>query len=200
MRTLLASAASAATAFAATAALATTYDFTTLPVGAVAPNTYAGVTITEQNPGGADVTDAQANIGVVPGLTNSQLGYGGDPSGFNYPYYPTEQQIVFAFASPTSGVSFTFDNEGDNGITTYTAYDGATVVSSANIGLDNGVLEIVPGSAITSLVVDNQGNNWIYGISNLTFGAVPEPGTWALMMVGMGLLGAFARRRTSVQA
>lgn len=179
--------ASASAAFAST-----TYDFTTLPVGAVASNTYAGVVITEQNPGGTDITDTQANIGIIVGLTNSEYGYTQDVND-NYPYYPTEQQIVFDFTSPVSGVSFTFDNWGSNGRSTYTAYNGATVVSSANIGSDNGVLEVVAGSGITSLVIDNQGNDWVYGVSNLTFNAVPEPATWAMFLVGFGTLGFMMR-------
>jgi PEP-CTERM motif len=43
------------------------------------------------------------------------------------------------------------------------------------------------------------------GIDNLAFslsapGAVPEPGTWAMMLVGFGLVGGAMRRRKAVQA
>ena len=37
-------------------------------------------------------------------------------------------------------------------------------------------------------------------LDNLTIGnAVPEPATWAMMIVGFGLIGAAARRRQSVR-
>ena len=39
------------------------------------------------------------------------------------------------------------------------------------------------------------------GLSNIAFNAVPEPGTWGLMIVGFGMVGvASRRRRTSVAA
>lgn len=174
---------------------ATTYDFTKLPVGPVSPTTYAGVVITEQNPGGY-VGDAQANIHPIAGLTNSVYGWAYRVSP-QYPYFPTAQQIVFDFTSPVSGVSFTFDDWG-SWTSAYTAYAGTTVVSSGSIGSDEGVLEVVKGAGITSLVVDNRKNDWIYGISNLTFTAdVPEPATWALLILGVAMIGFAARRRNA---
>jgi hypothetical protein len=41
-----------------------------------------------------------------------------------------------------------------------------------------------------------------YGAAGIALGAVPEPGTWGLMMLGLGLAGLALRRRggTSVPA
>ena len=36
-----------------------------------------------------------------------------------------------------------------------------------------------------------------FGLDNLSLTAVPEPSTWAMMIVGFGLVGAAARRRKS---
>lgn len=38
------------------------------------------------------------------------------------------------------------------------------------------------------------------GLSNISFNAVPEPSTWALLIVGFGMVGVAARRRKSVVA
>ena len=47
-------------------------------------------------------------------------------------------------------------------------------------------------------------NAWAFDILNVNsaaqVGAVPEPGTWALMLIGFGAVGASLRRRRSVSA
>ena len=174
------------------AANASTFlDFTTLPQGAVASNTYAaeGVTIN------AGDTLAQAEIGVIPGLSNSIYGYTEDVS-FNYPYYPTHSDTTFDFSNGVSDVSFYFNNYGDNGRSAYYAYGASGLISDLNIaGVQGGIVDVT-GAGITKLVVSNNGNDWVYGISNLSFTAVPEPSTWAMMLAGFAGLG-FAGYRGS---
>jgi hypothetical protein len=185
----------------ANAAQATTLNFDLLPSGAVASNTYAGQGVTINAAVGVD---AQANIAIVTGVNNSTYGNGGDPTRGNYPYYPTHETTTFDFSTGVSGLSFFFNNYGTNNRSTFSAYGTSGLISSGNIGADNGVMEFVAGSGITQLVVTNAGDDWIYGIDSLTFtpGGVPEPGMWALMLVGFGGLGVALRgqRRKPVAA
>ena len=173
---------------------ATTLNFDTLASGVVATNTYAadGVLIDQS----LDFL-AEANIGLVTGINNDICGQG--PTCYNNGYYPTQTQTTFNFSTGVSNLSFFFNNYGDNGISAYYAYDGNTLVSSGNIGLDNGVLEDVSGTGITELVISNNGNDWIYGIDNLSFtaGAVPEPGTFALFGMALLAFGGLSLRRKS---
>jgi hypothetical protein len=50
----------------------------------------------------------------------------------------------------------------------------------------------------------NRTNQWAFDILNVNgatqVGAVPEPGTWALMLIGFGAVGASLRRRRRVSA
>ena len=48
---------------------------------------------------------------------------------------------------------------------------------------------------INTLVFRSSGNAFEYDTIGITTGAVPEPGTWAMLIAGFGLVGAAARRR-----
>jgi len=48
---------------------------------------------------------------------------------------------------------------------------------------------------ITSLVVGAPGTGLYSGLDNLTVGVVPEPGTYAMMALGLAAIGGFAARR-----
>jgi hypothetical protein len=54
-----------------------------------------------------------------------------------------------------------------------------------------------PGEAILSVSFTNSPSIDAFETSNFAAGVVPEPATWAMMLVGFGLLGGAMRRRPS---
>jgi hypothetical protein len=104
--------------------------------------------------------------------------YPGTISG-SVPYTPNETlKFTFTVKSP---YTFTFIESGSGGTFPYPI----TVESTGSAGAYTETFPKVPASG----VVD-------YSLTT----AVPEPATWALMMVGFGLAGASMRRRARVQA
>ncbi len=121
-----------------------TIDFTTLPTGAVSPTEFAadGISnlyLVDDFPSGS-ILDAEAEELGDEGLSNSQGGSS---------FYPTYEDMVFVFSAPVSGVSFAFNNYGDNGISNYFTVTGGVASAPVNIGYDNGVTENVAGSGFT---------------------------------------------------
>jgi len=182
----------------ASAAKADTIDFSSFPL--YTPITAVdGVTISLY--GGAGTGTAETGSFGTASLGNSPTGD-----------YPTSDGIAFSFSGPVSNVSFTFDNFGDNsdfnGGSFEQAFSGATLVDTQYISAANansfGTVN-VGGSNITLLNVDNGTDgafNWEFGVGELTFtpssGAVPEPSTWALMLIGFGMVGFAMRKRSNV--
>lgn len=74
----------------------------------------------------------------------------------------------------------------------------SSLIGSA-ISSPGGFFGIVSDEAFASFVIRNgvftSGGNDRYFIDDFAVHAVPEPGTWALMLAGLGLLGFAARRR-----
>lgn len=163
---------------------ADTIDFSSLPSGTVVTNQYPGVVFSLQSPGGSPITDNLAPLG------GSFTGGGEGLENTTCVQRRCLQSDILdiAFTSPVSGVSFTFDSYGNNGVTVYIASNGST----ANIGSDLPGFRLisVPGSGITDLQINNGSTNWIFAIAQLTFNPtpVPEPGTSSLMLIGVGLV------------
>ncbi len=88
-----------------------------------------------------------------------------------------------------------------DGTGTSTAFTGISGVQTGGSGEDQ-VYNVTFDTARYSEFWFTNNNDAAdgYRLGSVTFGAVPEPATWAMMIFGMGLTGATLRRRRGLQA
>ena len=111
--------------------------------------------------------------------------------------------VTFTFASPIDAFGAYFTGVQLAGETVNFSDGSSQTLAIPNPGSDGGVefLGVTDaGRSISSVVVNAQ--NDLIGIDDVRFaslaGAAPEPGTWAMMIVGFGLAGYALRRRQKV--
>jgi hypothetical protein len=181
---------------------ATTIDFQSY-VDGTAISSLGGITFSTYGGPGPGGTPVIGLSSFAPGgLVNSTV-----TSSYNN--YPTSAILDFNFNAPASNVSFYFNNQGDNGGTFYSAYNaGGTLIETGLINTDQGGVSIVlSASGIKDLTFNNNtggSSSWVFDVPSITFtpgSAVPEPSTWAMMLVGFAALGfASYRGRRSATA
>jgi hypothetical protein len=180
-----------------------TADFTTLADATVVTDQFQGLTFSlTGGEAGAGAPLASTRWAGVMELNNS-------PSGD----YPTSTLLTAAFGRNASAISFSYNNygtgdAGHRGDSFYTAYDalGRVVTTGSLNGLDYGSGPVtVLGKNIRSLVFSNNAgadSSWEFGMRDMSYtlsaAGVPEPATWALMIMGFGAVGGAMRRRQSV--
>jgi PEP-CTERM motif len=198
---------------AASPAWAVTITFEDLVAGSTLSNQYAaqGVTFSGNafsGPGSStsgepwatnsDMTIVSSTGGDVgglgtPGLVsgnilrsfNGWLGEDGDPS------------FLMTFSTPVASVSMDFAGVFDGPDVTLWAYDGATLLGTTSGGASaSGQFTLgFAAASITSVAVrPGTFNDWV-GVDNIVFAPVPETSTYAMMALGLALLGVAARRR-----
>jgi hypothetical protein len=113
----------------------------------------------------------------------------------------------------TTGFSFNYSSNSSASITVYDGL-GATGNVLATLALSNNFVSgcgycawapIGVTFAGTAKSIDFAGGANFVGYDNITFGSataggVPEPATWAMFIIGFGMVGAGLRRRTAVAA
>jgi outer membrane lipase/esterase len=113
----------------------TTVDFNNLPYGTPVTTQYAaeGITFATETSGNTLGTAAITSIDWdTKGVSNSATGD-----------YPTTEFLNLNLATPTKVVSFYFDDEGNSGASTYTAFSSThTVLGTGNLDNVNGTITI----------------------------------------------------------
>jgi hypothetical protein len=189
----------AATILMPVAARATTADFSTLAPGTPVTTQYPGLTFSLIYTEGGTGTPATSTSSPSD-FSDPTQGISNSPTG----QYPTSEYLDVYFATPVTLNSFVFNNYGDNGLTSYTAFNSmGDIVGTEDISAatSNGATVSPELAAIARVQFDNgeddaEGDNWEYVLGSITYDeAVPEPSSWALMLGGLGLL-AFFRFRT----
>ncbi|MBL8489561.1 MAG: PEP-CTERM sorting domain-containing protein [Rhodocyclaceae bacterium] len=107
-----------------------------------------------------------------------------------------EADLTIDFASAVSNLSFqTVGYDGGDSVT-ISAFAGATLLGSQTIVGDQTV-DFTAYSGVTRLYFDDAstGAGYGYGAFNFNTAPVPEPETYAMMLAGLGLIGAAAKRR-----
>ena len=111
--------------------------------------------------------------------------------GFSQPVYAVG---AYAFGSDVSGAY----KSGGLTAARVTTAEGTTVDYTFRAGVDN-YFGFVSTSAITMFEVKvfSSANNTVWPtVDNLTVAAVPEPGTYAMLLAGLAAVGFMARRRS----
>lgn len=202
-------------AAAAMSAHATTITFDDLASGTILSNQYAGLGVTFSanaftgsnsnstsqgwaTNSGMTVTATDVGSLGTPLLTSGNLlhsfgdwlGENGDPS------------FLISFAAPIKSISIDFAGVGTPGDSAIYVFNGSTLLgtvlgtSVACTPTCQFTLSYSAPSITSVAVAPGSYGDWV-GIDNVVFAAaVPEPQTWAMLLLGVGVIGA-AKRRSS---
>ena len=125
-----------------------------------------------------------------------------DGDRFGQAYYNSDKAITsisFDWGSPDlyNTLAFISPDHG-NAFVNPIGYSGA--VSGSNVTLVNGraTFNFLASDKVTKVAFAS--SERAFEIDNVSATAVPEPGVWALLLVGFGMVGMSARRRSSAVA
>lgn len=178
-------------------------DFDALPTGVVTSLASVGVTSMSGlnglgSPVGQTITNEFAlpfpmfTAGTLPSspnfISNDMSPSGGYATG----------SLTFNFSGPMTAIGAYVADGAPLGGFSIEIFDGSGSLGSISVSartLPDSFIGIVSTMSFTSakFYAESSGDSW--GLDNLEVAAVPEPGTYALMLAGLGLIGAITRRR-----
>jgi hypothetical protein len=156
------------------------------------------------------VTPTDTLISVQSSATTPEDGFGSYPvlgSQYLFNYNPNQPSgtLKFTFSAPTTAFGFVMTDVGEaTGIVSLRTNAGAfttdQVLATYPPLQGNGAsffFGLTQNTAFTEAYVTVTGVDEAYGIDAVRVTAVPEPVQAALLLAGLGLVGAIARRRTT---
>lgn len=167
-------------------ATAATIDFEGLSEGALATAAYPEVTFRNDFPG--------RSLSVIHSLDNKRLCAIGELFGCT-------GELVATFSTPVRDLSVDVFgvNHGTDIVTFVLNFaDGTSTTRNFTdllLGSTANTLALGSMLPIVSFVLTSDDSNGV-SIDNVVFAAVPEPGSWAMMIGGFALAGATVRRRS----
>jgi hypothetical protein len=208
MKKVLLAAAFAATSIviAAPASAAVVFSFTDGPAHSPTP----GYTVVDDFTTSAGLVGSNFQIKVPPADSSGAPPANSSPAGTSYLSVLGGGSATYGFAGPVTSFQFDWGS--------LDTYNTLSFVSSA------GVTTVIPGTTFTNPANGDQhapGTNGLFTVagtagetfSSVTFAssqnsfevdnlavAVPEPATWAMMILGLGGIGAMLRRRRGFNA
>jgi hypothetical protein len=167
----------------ATATTITFDDLTPPPVGELIQNGYAGLNWSNFYVG----VGVELGGGYVPG-TISQPNFAANGGG---------QPAYFSSTTLFSLQSMYVTKAWKEGITHISGYSGTTLLYSTDVTSTTTTPTFITfnWNNLTKVEISDGNGTFHTAIDNVTINAVPEPETYAMLLSGLGLLGAIARRR-----
>lgn len=106
--------------------------------------------------------------------------------------------LTFNFSGPMTAIGAYVADGVPLGGFSIELFDGSGSLGSISVGartLPDSFIGITSSMAFTSAKFYAESSSDSWGLDNLEVAAVPEPATYALMLAGLGLVGALAHRR-----
>ena len=190
-------------------ASAAVITFENLPVGTILSNQYAGVTFSANaftgngGPNGPWATNTDMTI---VSSTGGDVGYLGTPlivSGnilrsFNgWLAEDGDPSFRITFATPLSSISADFAGVSTPADVRLIAFNGLTQIGNVTSTVTTGqyTLSFAAASITSVIITPGSFSDWV-GVDNINYQPVPEASTYAMMVLGLGLL-AFKRRKVA---
>lgn len=180
--------------FLAAAGPVTTVTFESIATGAKAPLTIGDLSIT-----GTDYLNMAQTVLDTSQCTYSLCG-GNTTAGGSKFYYHKAGSSTLSFATPVSAFGFFLGGIQLPGSISYTSDAGVQVVNFS--GNANTSYIGVTGSNISSVVLNASSDFLSVDDVSYAAAAVPEPASWAMMILGMGAIGyslRSAKRRSNAK-
>lgn len=130
--------------------------------------------------------------------TYSATGFAnGVVSATNVAFNAWAEPAAFSSTAAFTFVSAYVTKAWDNGVTHFDGYVGNTLTYSVDVTSTTAAPTLATFNwvGVTKVIVSDANKTGQSVIDNITVAAVPEPETYAMLLAGLGLMGAVARRR-----